>query len=185
MTTSVTDTLMTIAHSPSPSPPLRVLFLCTGNSARSQIAEALLNQKGKGRFHAESAGSRPAARVNPFAIAALRRFGIEWTGHPPRSVDGLEHEQWDLVITVCDRAKEACPWFPGQPVIAHWGMDDPADAEGSDEAKSRAFTLALLTLARRIDLLLALPTDKLQRLALETRVRAIGAEPAAATTLSD
>jgi arsenate reductase (thioredoxin) len=89
-------------------------------------------------------------------------------------MDGLEREQWDFVITVCDRAKEACPYFPGQPIIAHWGMDDPADVEGSDATKTRAFDLAMLTLARRIDLLLALPIDKLQRLALESRVRAIG-----------
>jgi arsenate reductase (thioredoxin) len=140
------------------------------------MAEALLNHKGKGRFHAESAGSRPAARVNPYAIAALQQSGIRWAGHEPRTVDGLERERWDFVITVCDRAKESCPYFPGQPIIAHWGMEDPADVEGSDEAKARAFGLALFTLARRIDLLLALPIDKLQRLALESRVRAIGGE---------
>jgi protein-tyrosine-phosphatase len=140
------------------------------------MAEALLNHKGKGRFHAESAGSRPAPRVNLFAINALERFGLPWAGHGPRSMEGLEKELWDFVITVCDRAKEACPFFPGQPIIAHWGMEDPAEVEGSDEVKTRAFDLAMFTLARRIDLLLALPMDKLQRLALETRVRAIGSE---------
>lgn len=145
---------------------LRVLFLCTGNSARSQMAEAIMNAKGKGRFRAESAGSRPAARVNPFAIETLRDFQIPWTGHPPRGMDGLERERWDLVITVCDNAKESCPIFPGQPVVAHWGMPDPADVEG--------FRDAFVLLSRRIDLLLALPFEKLERLALEARVRAIG-----------
>jgi protein-tyrosine-phosphatase len=156
------------------SRPFRLLFLCTGNSARSQMAEALLNQKGKGHFHAESAGSRPAAQVNPYAIAALGRAGIAWSGHAPRGMDGLERESWDFVVTVCDRAKESCPIFPGQPIMAHWGMDDPADAEGTDEQKARAFDQARLILSRRIDLLLALPIEKLERLALESRVKAIG-----------
>lgn len=138
------------------------------------MAEALLNFKGRGRFHAESAGSQPAARVNPLAIEALGHAHIPWAGHAPRSFDGLEREPWDFVITVCDRAKEACPYFPGQPVIAHWGMEDPAEVLGSDDEKARAFYLALRTLASRIDLLLALPIDKLQRLALETQMRAIG-----------
>jgi len=151
-----------------------MLFLCTGNSARSQMAEVLLNHKGKGRFHAESAGSQPAERVNPYAITAIERANLWWAGHQPRSVDGLENEPWAFVITVCDRAKEACPFFPGHPIIAHWGMEDPADVEGTDEQKTRAFDLAFQLLARRIDLLLALPIEKLQRLALETRVRAIG-----------
>ena len=105
----------------------RILFLCTGNSARSQMAEALLNWKGKGRFEAHSAGSRPAAQVNPFAIATLREHGIPWAGHAPRGIDGLEREPWDFVVTVCDRAKEACPIFPGQPILAHWGMPDSGD----------------------------------------------------------
>jgi arsenate reductase len=137
------------------------------------MAEAILNTRGKGRFRAESAGSQPAARVNPLAIETLREHGIEWHGHPPQSVDGLEREPWDFVITVCDRAKESCPIFPGQPVLAHWGMEDPAEAVG-DEAGRKAFRNAYLILARRIDLLLALPVEKLERLALQARVRAIG-----------
>lgn len=88
--------------------PLRVLFVCTGNSARSQMAEALLNRKGAGRFAAASAGSHPASRVNPLAVRVLAEHGIEWSGHRPRAMDGLEREPWDLVITVCDRAKESC-----------------------------------------------------------------------------
>ena len=151
----------------------RVLFLCTGNSARSRIAEALLNHKGAGRFRAESAGSTPAGRVNPRAIEVLRESGIEWAGHPPRGLDGLDREPWDLVITVCDNARESCPIFPGQPVVAHWGMPDPASFEG-DEAARRAFAEAFTLINRRIDLLLALPMEKLERLALEARVQAIG-----------
>ena len=152
----------------------RLLFLCTGNSARSQMAEALLNSKGKGLFEAASAGSKPAAQVNPHAIETLRECGIPWAGHPPRSVDGLEQESWDFVITVCDRAKESCPIFPGQPIMAHWGMPDPAEVEGDDATKRAAFRDAFVLLSRRIDLLLALPLTKLDRLALEARVRAIG-----------
>jgi protein-tyrosine-phosphatase len=136
---------------------LRVLFLCTGNSARSQMAEALLNTKGRGRFHAESAGSRPAPSVNPLAIETLREHGITWTGHPPRATNGLERERWDLVITVCDRAKESCPYFPGQPRMEHWGIPDPADAPGDEAAKREAFRQAFLRLARRIDQLVVPP----------------------------
>jgi arsenate reductase (thioredoxin) len=156
--------------------PLRVLILCTGNSARSQMAEAVLNRKAAGRFIAESAGSQPAARVNPFAVEALREVGIEWQGRRPRGIDGLEAENWDIVITVCDNAREACPIFPGHPALAHWGMEDPASVVGDDETKRRAFRDALRLISRRIDLLLALPVEKLQRLALQERLRAIGAE---------
>jgi len=155
---------------------LKILFLCTANSARSQIAEALLSRKGGGRFDAHSAGSHPAARVNPMAVAALRRVGIDWTGRVPRGTDGLEREPWDLVITVCDNAREACPIFPGQPAMAHWGMEDPAAATGTDAERQRAFDDALRLLSRRIDLLLALPAEKLDRLTLEQRARAISAQ---------
>ena len=154
--------------------PFRVLFVCTGNSARSQMAEALLNQKGRGGFIAESAGSDPAARVNPLAIEALRAAGIAWAGHAPRGLEGLERERWDFVITVCDRAKESCPVFPGQPVLAHWGMPDPAEVKDDERSRRAAFTDALTQISRRIDLLLALPVESLERLALEARVRAIG-----------
>ncbi len=152
----------------------RVLFLCTGNSARSQMAEALLNWKGKGRFEAQSAGSRPAAQVNPFAIETLREHGIPWAGHAPRGVDGLEHESWDFVVTVCDRAKEACPIFPGQPILAHWSMPDPAEVEGDRATKQAAFRDAFVLLSHQVDLLLALPLEQFERLAPEARLRAIG-----------
>lgn len=126
---------------------LRVLFVCTGNSARSQMAEALVNHKGKGRVVAESAGSQPAPQVNPLALETLREFGVPWGGRPPRSVDGLERLAWDNVITVCDRAKESCPVFPGAPQQAHWSLPDPHD--------KAAFRATFLDLSRRIDLLLA------------------------------
>ena len=154
--------------------PFRILVLCTGNSARSQIAEALFNQKGTGRIVAESAGSHPAAQVNPFAVEALRAAGIEWSGHAQRGLDGLTAQEWDAIITVCDNAKESCPVFPGQPIMAHWGMPDPADVRGSDEEIRRAFRETMMVLSRRIDLMLALPFESLQRLALEAKLRGIG-----------
>jgi arsenate reductase len=153
--------------------PLRILILCTGNSARSQIAEALLTHKGAGRFEAASAGSKPGPRVNPYAVEVLAQAGIAWVGKVPKGLEGVERERWDFVITVCDRAKESCPILPGTPVMAHWGMPDPAEVTGSEEEKRRAFRDTFVTLNRRIDLLLALPVEKLERLALEREVRAI------------
>src|SRR6185503_9681729 len=92
--------------------PLRILILCTGNSARSQMAEALLTREGGSRFEVRSAGSKPASRVNPLAIEALREVGVNWTGRTPRGLEGLDQQRWDVVITVCDRARDACPYFP-------------------------------------------------------------------------
>jgi protein-tyrosine-phosphatase len=156
--------------------PHSVLFLCTGNSARSQMAEALMNRKSQGKFVASSAGSHPASRVNPFAIRSLHEVGIDWKGHEPREIDSLAGQQFDFVITVCDNAREACPVLPGHPIHAHWGMEDPASVDGSDAEKSRAFTAARTLLARRIDLMLALPVDKLKRVTLGRRLEEIGAE---------
>ena len=153
---------------------MRVLFLCTGNSARSQIAEMLLNHRAGGRFLAESAGSAPARQVNPYAIEALQRHGYSWTGdREPRGLDGLAEQRWDLVITLCDQAKETCPFFPGQPAMAHWGMPDPAAVTGTEGEKRRAFDDTLILLNRRIDRLLALPVGKLSRSALEKEVEEI------------
>jgi arsenate reductase (thioredoxin) len=153
---------------------LRVLFVCTGNSARSQMAEAALNQRGGGRFVAESAGSEPAARVNPLALDALRDAGIRWEGHPPRGLENLEREEWDIVITVCDHARESCPVFPGRPVVAHWGMTDPAAVEGDPERKRHAFREALQLINRRLDHLLALRSGPLDRHVLQHHLRDIG-----------
>ena len=121
------------------------------------MAEALMNRKASGKFIASSAGSRPAPRVNPFAIRALRQIGIDWTGHEPRSVDEFMGQNFDFVITVCDNAKEACPVMPGQPIHAHWGMEDPAEVDGTDETKAAAFAAARDLLSRRIDEFVQLP----------------------------
>ncbi|HEY9015753.1 MAG TPA: arsenate reductase ArsC [Gemmatimonadales bacterium] len=158
----------------SRSAPYRVLFLCTGNSARSQMAEAVLNYRGEGRFLAGSAGSHPAERVNPLAIDVLNEAGLAWRGHPPRGLDGVEREPWDLVITVCDQARESCPLFPGGPLQAHWGMPDPAAVDGSEAERRAAFSGALGMIIRRIDLLLQLPVEQLTPPELAARVGAIG-----------
>jgi arsenate reductase len=119
------------------------------------MAESILNARGQGRFQAASAGSHPAARVNPLALETLREFGVPWSGHEPRGIDGLERERWDYVITVCDRAKESCPIFPGKPMLAHWSIPDPAAAAGDDATKRAAFREAFTLLSRHIDHLLA------------------------------
>ena len=119
--------------------PARVLVLCTGNSARSQIAEALLATKGRGRVEAASAGARPAPRVHPLALAVLREHGIMWPERTPQGIDVVAEREWDYVITVCDHAREACPILPGQPAAVHWGMSDPARVEGSEAERREAF----------------------------------------------
>lgn len=153
---------------------LRALFVCTGNSARSQMAEAVMNSRSRGRIVAASAGSAPAARVHPLALAALEAHGYAWGGHPPQGLDAVAGRQWDLVITVCDRARESCPVLPGHPAVAHWGMPDPAEATGSEAERRRAFDDALRLVTRRIDLLLALPIEELERMTLERKAGAIG-----------
>lgn len=159
----------------TPEPrPLRVLFLCTQNSARSQVAEALLKRKGRGRFEAGSAGTEPASRVHPMAVEALRAAGIDWSAARPKSIEDVMGESWDFVITVCDNAREACPTIPGQPLFAHWGTPDPAAVEGDDEHRLTAFKDTLIYLGRRIDLLVALPFESLEKRAAEERVRAMG-----------
>ncbi len=138
------------------------------------MAEALLNHDGAGRFEAESAGTEPAAKVNPGAMEALAAAGIAWRGHPPRSGDGVERRSWDLVVTVCDDAKESCPIFPAGPVIAHWGLPDPAAVQGDTATQRAAFRSALDVLRRRIGALVGLPVEELARPTLEARVREIG-----------
>ena len=159
-----------------PTRPCNVLFLCTGNSARSVVAEALLNVLGAGRFHAYSAGSFPSGKVQPIAAELARTFGYD---EPLRSKSWDEFAQADsapidLVITVCDNAAgEVCPIWPGQPVTAHWGVPDPASVGGSEEERRCAFESAWMMLRRRIDLLLALPLDKLDRIATQQELRDI------------
>ena len=155
-----------------------VLFLCTGNSARSILAEAYLNSAGKGRFKAYSAGSKPGGRVNPFALELLVNSGIDTAELRSKNWDEFATTgapKMDFVFTVCDNAAaEPCPYWPGQPMTAHWGVPDPAAVEGSDEDKRRAFRQALATLSARINLLINLPVDKLDRLALTKKLQEIG-----------
>ncbi len=144
-------------------PPRKVLILCTGNSARSIIAEYLLRTKGQGRFETYSAGSHPTGRVNPLALWVLQdRYGIDASAARSKSWDEFKTIVFDFVITVCDNAKESCPIFPGHPVTAHFGVSDPAAIEGSEADKKRAFIQAASHLARRLDLFCALPDDQLQ-----------------------
>jgi arsenate reductase len=138
---------------------LNVLFLCTGNSARSQIAEALLATRGKGRFVAMSAGTAPAPAINPLALEALRELGINWSGHAPKNIDEVSGMPWDIVITLCDHAKESCPVFPNAPVMVHWGMDDPAAVQGTNAKRRLAFRRAAVILERRVEFLASLPSE--------------------------
>ena len=155
-----------------------VLFLCTGNSARSIMAEVILNRAGQGHFNAFSAGSQPKGKVNPRTLDLLRKFNYD--------VSTLRSKSWaefakagapdlDFVFTVCDNAAgEACPLWPGQPITAHWGIPDPAAAHGSEAEIAYAFKDAYRMLNRRIELFLALPIGKLDRLVLTTRLKEIG-----------
>jgi protein-tyrosine-phosphatase len=155
--------------------PIRVLFLCTGNSARSQIAEALLKHKGGERFVVASAGTQPAADVRPEAVAALREVGIDWSDAHPKSLDAIQEWSWDMVITLCDRALETCPRFPNRPVTAHWGIPDPSHIPDATR-RLVAFHDTVALLAWRIDLMLALRPDLFEKLVLEERLQAIGAQ---------
>jgi arsenate reductase len=155
-----------------------VLFLCTGNSARSIIAEAILNSKGKGRFTAYSAGSHPTGAVRPEALKQIASAGI--------ATDGLRSKSWDafaetgapelnFIFTVCDNAaNEACPYWPGHPMTAHWGVSDPAAVKGSSEETERAFHSAYLTLERRINLFLSLPPATLEGMTVHDELKKIG-----------
>lgn len=155
-----------------------VLFLCTGNSARSILAEALLNLLGKGRFRAYSAGSHPAGAVNPLAVELLRKNKLPVEDLRSKSWDEFSAPggpQFDFVFTVCDKAAgESCPVWPGQPMTAHWGIDDPAAATGSEETMRKAFGQAFNQLNRRISLFISLPVDKLDHLTLKRNLDDIG-----------
>ena len=149
--------------------PLRILFLCTANSARSQIAEALLSARRDSRVTAGSAGTQPAAQVNPHAIQLLRSRAIDATSARPKDIAEVMTQPWDVVITVCDSARESCPVFPGRPVRAHWGLPDPAAAPES--MKAQAFEETARILSDLIDRLLALPLEKLEPAALQSELR--------------
>jgi arsenate reductase len=160
--------------------PFNVLFLCTGNSARSILAEVILNRRGKPNFRAFSAGSHPTGHVNPRALRQLQISGLPTEGLRSKSWDEFAKPgapRMDFVFTVCDSAAaELCPVWPGQPITAHWGVPDPAAAIGSEEEIARAFRDAFVTLGRRIDLFLSLPLEKLDALALKKEVERIGLE---------
>jgi arsenate reductase (thioredoxin) len=158
--------------------PYNVLFLCTGNSARSIMAEAILNQKGAAGFRAYSAGSHPTGKVHPAAIKRLAQSKLPIDGLRSKSWDEFGRPgtpQFDFIFTVCDNAaKEGCPVWPGKPITAHWGIPDPAAATGSPDEVARAFRDAFLALERRISLLVALPLASLDSLAIKKEVDRIG-----------
>lgn len=160
---------------------LNVLFLCTGNSARSILAEAHLNARGGGHFNAHSAGSHPGGAVNPLAIELLQKNRIPTEGLRSKSWDEFAAPgapRMDFVFTVCDSAAaEVCPVWPGQPMTAHWGVPDPAAATGSDDEKRRAMFSAYSVLSTRINLFLNLPLDKLDRMKLRGELDKIGKTP--------
>ena len=155
-----------------------VLFLCTGNSARSIMAEAILNYKGKGKFIAFSAGSHPAGRVRPEALSQIESAGLSTAGLRSKSWDefaGPGAPKLDFVFTVCDNAaREQCPYWPGQPMTAHWGIADPAAVKGTPEEIARAFRDAFTVLDRRIGLFLSLPLGTLDQLAIKREIDQIG-----------
>ena len=158
--------------------PLNVLFLCTGNSARSIIAEAIMNREGRGRFHAYSAGSHPRGEVNPATIGLLRGLCYDTDAFRSKSWDEFERPgapELDFVFTVCDdAAAEACPVWPGQPTTAHWGMPDPAAVQGSPTEIALAFAATYRMMSHRISLFMNLPLASLDRLSLKRRLDEIG-----------
>lgn len=155
-----------------------VLFLCTGNSARSILAEVILNREGLGRFHAFSAGSYPKGAIHPAALDLLNELDLPTENLRSKSWDEFARPgapPLDFVFTVCDNAAgEVCPTWPGQPMTAHWGIEDPAETEGDAEAQERAFWKAYNSLQRRIQLFLALPIEDIDELSLQNRLREIG-----------
>ncbi len=160
--------------------PYNVLFLCTGNSARSIMAEAMMNHLGRGRFRAYSAGSYPAGRVNPYAIETLDAAGMPTQGLRSKSWDEFakpDAPAMDFILTVCDNAAgETCPIWPGKPVTAHWGVEDPAAVQGSDEKKRAAFLNAATILRRRIELLTNLPEESLGNLSAQAHLKQLGTQ---------
>lgn len=157
------------------SKPYKFLFLCTGNSARSIFGEYLLRRQGGSRFQVFSAGSFPTGKVNPLAIQVLKDvYNIDASEARSKSWEEFKDVEFDFVVTVCDNARETCPLWPGQPIVAHWGSPDPAAVEGTDSEKYRAFKDVALQINRRIQLFTSLPLDKLDQLKLAAAIREIG-----------
>jgi len=167
-------------------PALNVLFLCTGNTARSILAEGILRKEGGGRFRAFSAGSQPKGVVNPFAVRVLDALGCPAEGYRSKSWEEFARPGapvMDFIFTVCDSAAgEACPVWPGQPATAHWGIEDPAAVAGSDIEKERAFVEAARLLKNRITAFTSLPFETLNRVSLQNRLQAIGRQEGASMT---
>ena len=157
--------------------PYKFLFLCTGNSARSIFGEYLLRHLGGPRFQVYSAGASPTGKVNPFAIQVLKDcFDIDASEARSKSWEEFEDTQFDFVITVCDNARETCPVWPGQPIVAHWSSPDPAAVEGSDEEKYRAFKEVAFQIKERVQAFTSLPFEKLDRSEVAKLIREIGNE---------
>lgn len=154
----------------------KILFLCAKNSARSQMAEAILNHHADDRFVAYSAGSNPDKMIHPMAVEVLTNAGFDMTDKKPKAMAEYKNMAFDFVITLCDSLKETCPVFPGHPICAHWGMPDPAEFQGDDDEKLRIFSKTMLEIVHRINLFLILPFEKIDRLALELKVKEIGEE---------
>ena len=155
--------------------PFKILFLCTGNSARSIFGEYLIRRIGKSRFESYSAGADPTGTVNPFALKVLTDlYHIDASGARSKSWDEYKEIKFDFVVTVCDNARESCPFWPGQPIIAHWSVPDPALATGTEVEKFHEFRKAALLLQRRIELFCSLPFEKLDRLKLTELIQGIG-----------
>jgi arsenate reductase len=154
----------------------KVLFLCTSNSARSQMAEAILNHRGGDRFTAYSAGSEPADKIHPLALKAMTDAGIDISGKRTKSMNEFINRDLDFIITLCDKMKENCPVFPGKPILAHWGLPDPADFDGGEAKKLQVFQRTMMEISQRISLFLNIPMEKLDRMAVEKKVREIGTQ---------
>jgi arsenate reductase (thioredoxin) len=157
--------------------PYKFLFLCTGNSARSIIGEYLLRRLGGTRFEVFSAGSFPTGKVNPLAVQVLKDvYNIDTSAARSKSWEEFKDVEFDFVVTVCDNARESCPVWPGQPIVAHWSSPDPAAVEGTDAERYRAFKDVAFQINHRLELLTSLPLDNLDRLKLAAAIQEIGSK---------
>ena len=155
--------------------PFKILFLCTGNSARSILGEYLIRRIARGRFESYSAGANPSGKINPIVLRVLKEnYKIDASDARSKSWTEYKDVHFDFVITVCDNAKESCPVWPGQPIIAHWGSPDPAAFEGTDEEKYKMTLQVAMQIQRRLDLFCSLPLEKMERLKLAALVGGIG-----------
>ena len=172
---ATTEAIETAQQNMNQNRPFKILFLCTGNSARSIFAEDLIRRLGNEKFESFSAGANPRPAINPYTARVLREsYKMDPSDANPKSWDGYKHMVFDFVITLCDNAKEQCPFWPGQPIVAHWPSPDPADFKGNDEETYRHFWQVSRQIYRRIEIFCSLPFDKLDRLRLEHETKEIG-----------